>query len=69
MRTVVIVLLTSRFGGPGSDRVSLEILRPIAYSNDGNQTSSAHIFGGDQPLDLSLSLHEHLQADVIQVRR
>ena len=32
-------------------------------------SSSAHIFDGDQPLDLALSLREHLQADVVQVRR
>src|SRR4029077_4942604 len=30
--------------------------------------SSADIFDGGQPLDLALSLREHLQADVIQVR-
>ena len=32
-------------------------------------SSSAHIFDGGQPLDLALSLSEHLQADVVQVRR
>src|SRR5436190_10275241 len=31
-------------------------------------SSSAHICDGGQPLDLALSLREHLQADVVQVR-
>jgi hypothetical protein len=32
-------------------------------------SSLPHIFDGDQSLDLSLALREHLQADVAQVRR